>query len=320
MTTGRDVFEKSISIIDELSDNGMVIDSQVKEYKSRAPYLLDLWQKEMVKSGDCYKTFELACTRKENLLGDLNNYGIIRECNGETDEYTAFGAHCFYIETDGNCVVSFTEDGIPLSGRYIFNGGPETEFTGTINITVPEGTTSFLPIRGILDSAGEKVTMAISGTYYFRHNNRALCPYRYDSASKVPDFKPWIRVKMPDDFKSRAQIISETKNWQYQESNNHKWEGNNELYVLFSFEGLIRIKYVPIPAEITSLEQTLELDEITAASASYYLAEHFFRADMNDTAADRCAAKFRELKIDSMVKPPLTPSEIRDVYGIGKGV
>ncbi len=158
--------------------------------------------------------------------------------------------------------------------------------------------------------------MTIGGTYYFRHNNRALCSYKFPSASRVPDFKPWVKVTMPPDFKSKTQIIQETANWQYDADGNHKWEGNNELYVLFSFEGLIRIKYVPVPAEITSLDQTLEIDDITATAGAYYLAEHFAMADMNSELAALCRDKYRQLKMESMLNKPLTTAEIIDVYGI----
>jgi hypothetical protein len=37
---------------------------------------------------------------------------------------------------------------------------------------------------------------------------------------------------------------------------------------------------------------------------------------MNDELARRCKEKFRELKIDSMVKQPLQPAEIKDIYAI----
>lgn len=313
--TGKNIFDKAISLIDELSDSGVVQDAQVREYKSRAPYLLDMWQKEMAKSGDLFKTFEYACTRKKNLLGDLNHYGIIKENNGETDTYSATGVNCFYVEVDGNCSISFTENGNAVSGKYSFNGGEETDFTETINITVPENTKTFLPIRGILTTFGGVVTMAISGTYYFRHNNRALCPYKFNSALMVPDFKPWYKISMPSDFKSKSQIIDEYPSWQYSESTQHKWEGKKDLYVRFGYEGLIRIKYVPVPEEITNLDQTLEVDDITAQSGAFYLAEHFALADQNETLAETCSRKFRELKMESMISTPLTPTEIKDVYG-----
>ena len=317
MYTGTEIFSQAIAILDELSDSGTIVESQIKEYKHRAPYLLDLWQREMIKNGDLFKTFELSCFRKKNLLGDTSQLGIIIENNAEPQSYSASGAYCFYIEVDGDCTLTFTEDGTPLSGKYSFNGGAETAFTGTVNITVPAGTTSFLPIRGILTASGGNVTMTISGDYYFKHNNRALSPYKFATADKVPDFKPWYKVQMPSDFKSRSQIISEYPSWQYQEgSSSVKWEGANELYVMFSYDGIIRIKYIPVPTKITDLSQTIEVDDITAASGAYYLAEHFAMADMNDELARRCKEKFRELKIDSMVKTPLQPSEIKDIYNI----
>ena len=100
---------------------------------------------------------------RKNLLGDLNQVGKIIENNGETQTYSGTGAYCFYIEVDGDCTVTFTENGSPLSGKYTFNGGEETEFNGTINITVPEGTSAFYPLKGILNATGGNVTMTITG-------------------------------------------------------------------------------------------------------------------------------------------------------------
>lgn len=315
--TGTELFNMSVAILDELSDTGTIVDSQIKEYKYRAPYLLDLWQHEMAAHGDLYKTFEIDCFRKKNLLGDLSQMGIIKENNAESQAYSAVGAYCFYLEADGDCTIAFTEGGADVSGTYSFNGGTETAFTGTISITVPAGTTSFLPIKGILTATGGNVTMTITGSYYFRHNNRALSPYKFATAANVPDFKPWYKVEMPSDFKSRSQIITEYPNWQYAENSpSIKWEGANELWVLFSYEGLIRIKYVPVPAKITALTQTLEIDDVAATSGAYYLAEHFAMADQNDALAARCKEKFRELKIESMIKSPLQPAEIKDVYSV----
>lgn len=317
--TGTEVFNQAISILDELSDTGAIVESQVKEYKYRAPYLLDLWQHEMAAHGDLYKTFELSCFRKKNLLGDTNQMGKIIENNAESQEYSGAGAYCFYVEVDGDCTLTFADGGAALSGTYSFNGGAETAFAGTIAITVPAGTTSFLPIKGILAATGGTVTMTISGSYYFRHSNRALSVYKFATASAVPDFKPWYKITMPSDFKSRSQIISEYPSWQYVEGTpSVKWEGANELYVMFSYEGLIRIKYIPVPTKITDLSQTLEIDEITCISGSYYLAEHFAMADQNSELAGRCKEKFRELKVDSMIKQPLQPAEIKDIYAIGE--
>jgi hypothetical protein len=316
--TGTQIFNRAIAIINEISASGTIDQSSVAEYSARAPYLLDMFQKEVMKIAREPETFEVSCFRKKNLLGDTGQYGNIIENNNESQEYTAQGANSFYFEVDGDCTVTLQEDGVDLSGYYVFNDGDATAFTGTISISVPDGTTSFLSCKGIFTPASttSNITMTFSGDYYYRHNNRALSSYKFASADKVPDFKPWYKIEMPSDFHSRKQIISETEPWQYAESNNHHWEGRS-LYVLFSFEGIIRIKYIPVPTEITSLTQELEIDDMAAQAGAYYLAEHFAMSDMDDELARRCKEKYRELKLETMLKEPLAVSEIIDVYDIG---
>jgi hypothetical protein len=305
----------AIAVIDGLSDSGAVSDSDVKEYKFRAPYLLDAWQHEIAKSGDFFKTIEFSCFRKNNLLGDLNCFQAI-EFIGVDQIYTAIGANCFYVEVNENSIIKLQENGQPLSGTYIFNGGTPTAFNGTINITVPAGTTSYLPIRGVLSPSSQTsaTSLIMSGTTYYRHNNRALSPYKYSSASKVPDFKPWYKIDMPSDFKSRTQVIDEYPSFQYEIDSQFKWENNNELYVQFGYEGLIRIDYIPVPTKITDLSQTLEVDDTTAMSGAYYLAKMFALADQNTELANVCSAKYKELKNESMVKETLSFMNITDVY------
>ena len=50
MYTGTEIFSQAIAILDELSDSGTIVESQIKEYKHRAPYLLDL-ASERIKNG-----------------------------------------------------------------------------------------------------------------------------------------------------------------------------------------------------------------------------------------------------------------------------
>lgn len=315
--TGQEIFERAMAVMDEISETGALNPDDVAEYEAKAPLLLDIWSRRMAKTAGRKKSFEISCVRKKNLLGDLNQVGKIIENNGETQTYSGTGAYCFYIEVDGDCTVTFTENGSPLSGKYTFNGGEETEFNGTINITLAEGTTSFLPLKGILNATGGDVTMTITGSYYFRHNNRALSPYKYPSADKVPDFKPFYKIELPDDFVSRSQIISEYPQWQYQEgSSSVKWENDKDLYVMFSYEGIIRINYVSLPAKITSLDQTIEYPEHVAMSAVPYLVKHFARADMNSEIARDAKEEFAQMYVDAAVKEPLTPVEIIDVYSM----
>lgn len=318
--TGQEIFERCMAVMDEMQTDGTLSTDDVAEYKAKAPMLLDIWSKRMAKSAGKKKTFEISCFRKKNLLGDVGQMGAIKENNGTTDEYTGKGANCFYLEVDGDCTITFSEDGGTLSGKYSFNGGAETDFTDSIAITVPAGTTSFLPIRGILSPASQTstITMSITGTYYFKHNNRALCPYKYASADKVPDFKPYYKIDMPTDLISRTQIITEFPSWQYNEGSAAvKWENDNEMYVMFSYEGLIRINYVSLPVKITSLDQEIEYAENVAMSAVPYLVKHFARADMNDEMTSDAKEEFRQMFADASTKEPLSTTEIVDIYAIG---
>jgi len=309
MTTCQQIHNRSIALIDELSETGTIDPTKTKEYGNRAPYLLDMWQKEMVKSGDYHKTYEKSCFKKANLLGD--SFDII-ENTGTAQVYTAKGANCFYIEVDGNCTILLQENGVDITGSYSFNNGVATAFTSTITLTMPTDSTSFVSLKGTFSATGS-VTMTVNGTYYFRHCNRALAIYKYSAATLVPDFKPWYKLTMPDDFKSRTQVIEE-----YPKYSNYpmtKWENGNELFIAYDYSGIVRVNYIPIPTEITLLTQTLEIDDITAQSGAFYLAEHYAMADQNTDLAMICRDKFESLKFESMAKTPLSNEQIIDVYG-----
>ena len=49
MTTAEDIFNKAIVILDELTETGAIADSEIAEYKHKAPYLLDMWQHEIAR-------------------------------------------------------------------------------------------------------------------------------------------------------------------------------------------------------------------------------------------------------------------------------
>ena len=317
MYTAQKINNMAIALIDEISDTGTIDANKTKEYSARAPYLLDMWQKEMAKSGDFFKTFELSCFRKINLLGDLDSFTAVE--HKDTDlTYEADGANCFYFGVDSAADVYIEQlsngSWVSVSGTYIDEQNKvPTAFTGLISANT--STASFNYYKGIITATG-KVRIRFSGNYYYRQNCRALCPYKFISASKVPDFKAWYKIDLPADFKSRTQVVNEYTMWQYEQDTQAKWEGK-EFYIQFGYEGIIRIKYIPIPVEITSLTQTLEVDDITAMSGAYYLAEHFALADQNDEIARVCRSKFKELKVDSFMKTPLSNTEIVDVYGIG---
>lgn len=192
--TGDEVFAQAISILDEISDAGTIVDAQIKEYKYRAPYLLDLWQHEMATKGKLYAT-------------------------------------------------------------QVYTNASQDNVNKWVKFTLPTG------------------------------------------MKKIKD------VMFLDSDSQIGQI-------QYRKF------GNTDIYFCFPELGTVQMLYVPTPAKITTLTQTLEIDESLCMSGAYYLAEQFAMADQNDELASMCRNKYKELKLESGDDYPLAPTEIVDVYGI----
>lgn len=316
--TGLEIFNMSVAVIDELSDTGTITDSLVSEYKNRAPYLLDLWQGGISKSGDLFKTFEASFFRKINNLGDLSSFDAVEHTDTDLMFETDKKTNCFHFSVDSDAtayaeeLIGSTWTNIP--GFYITYGGVATAFTGLIDAVGNQ--LSYKDYKGILSptSPTNRIRLRFSGSYYYRIMNRALSPYKFVSADKVPSFKAWNEIDMPDDFKTKTQVVAEYPEWQYGEDTDTKWENGNKMYVQFSYVGIVRINYIPLPLKITSLTQTLEVDEITARSGAHYLAKYFALADQNTDLANVCSAAYKEIKSESMMKQPLTNTEIIDIY------
>ena len=63
MATARDVYNKAIALIDEISsETGTVDVSTTGDYESRAPYLIDILQKEVARIGKYRKTVDVTVT------------------------------------------------------------------------------------------------------------------------------------------------------------------------------------------------------------------------------------------------------------------
>ncbi|MCT4545099.1 MAG: hypothetical protein N4A63_16335 [Vallitalea sp.] len=53
---GKQIFEMAIDLINERSETGVIIDSDVKEYKNKTPTLLTIGQYELSRIADIYNT------------------------------------------------------------------------------------------------------------------------------------------------------------------------------------------------------------------------------------------------------------------------
>jgi hypothetical protein len=68
--TANDVFEISMSLIDERLDTGVVDATSTTVYKKNAPYLLTLLQNDLVNDSNYFKTYTITRTAVTDTAGD----------------------------------------------------------------------------------------------------------------------------------------------------------------------------------------------------------------------------------------------------------
>jgi hypothetical protein len=283
-----------MDLIDERLDNGSISESDTKSYKVKSPSILTMGQNELIKEGDLFKTHEISCSPIPNLLGE--QFKITEHLENDLI-FQAIGAKAYYFEVDGEATIYIEE----LDGTVL----------DTIN--VDNTVRSFTAYKGAINTSDD-IRLRFTGDYYYRVTNVALYPYKFQ-VDRIPDYRPWVKKVMPNDFKRVDQIVKEYPQSQYVKESDYKWEGRKDLYTSYDFNGTIRVVYRPVPTKITDLSQNLEIDDVTATTLlPYFLATHLMLEEKDDLAGyfnDR----YEQLKYDFKKKPPATEEPIIDVYG-----
>jgi hypothetical protein len=284
------------------------VPDDVDDLKAYTPGILTALQAELIRSGDIYSTFEIACKPANNMLGyssgndyvevpdSSGNYTVSKECSGS--------AKAYYFEVSNDCTV-YVED---------YTGVWNT--LATVNCAPTLG--GYTAFKGIVTptAGATKSRLRFTGSYRFIFTNYALFKEAYASVNDVPIYRPWYKVEMPTDFKSIETIVEEYPQRQYTKSAAYKWEGFKDLYVNYYFEGNIRIKYRPVPSTVTSLSTVLQVDDVTARSILPWGLGMELYKDASQTKFAYFERRYREMKALSMLKQPASESAILNVYGI----
>lgn len=305
--TVSNIILKARALLDEYSDEGVLIpESEVIDLQTKSIPLVDMAQKELYKIGKLYKTFEFANKPAPNLLGMFSNFDIV-EFIGTTQYYPSengvVGAKAYYFEVDGPGTVTIQEK---QSGTW------------TTLTTITPTATTMTAYKGSISpvDTSNPIRLVFSGTTFYRHVNRALYSYPFAS-DRIPTYRPWFKVSMPSDFRTVDQIVNEYPTRQYQRDTNYKWEGYKDLFVNYYYEGLIRIVYKPVPVTITSVTDTLEIDDITAQAIVYYVAARLAPFE-NKELVSFFESKYEELKRENTNDMPTSEVDIEDFYGGGR--
>lgn len=306
MGTVRNLFLKARVLLDEYTDDGVLIpEAEVADMQAKSILLASMAQYELHKIGKLYNTFEFYNKPAPNLLGMFSNFELV-DFIGIPQYYPnvtgIVGAKAYYFEADGEGTVKVEEN----------QGGV---WTALATITIPDTVSSPTAYKGLISplSSSNSIRLTFTGLTHYRHSNRCLFSYPF-LASKIPNYKPWVKITMPSNFQSRDQIIEESATRQYINSIAHKWEGWKDLYINYYFEGSIRVIYKPVPTPLTAIDDVLEIDDITAQAIVYYISARLAPFE-NKELVNFFESKFAELKLESTKVGPATESEIIDVYG-----
>ena len=260
-TTVQQIFYKVRSLLDEYSTDGVLIpDADVADMQAKSILLADMAQKELFRIGNHYKTYQYTQKPPENLV---QNGFDLEEYDGSDKYYPSedgiAGVYAYYIEVDGDCTVYIQEQ----------QSGVWTTIV-TRNIT---GTGEMVAYKGVIVATDttNPVRMLVSGTEYFRHQNRAMFDVPY-SAARVPDYRPWVKVSLPSDFMALDCVVSEYPTKEYTKGLSYKKEGFKDYYVAWDYEGALRFVYKPVPTTLSAITDTIEVDDIAAQAIVYYVA------------------------------------------------
>jgi hypothetical protein len=306
--TVENILIRALALIDELTTTGTRDTTKTADYAGKTPALVNMYQKELLRTSDLCDIYEVARKPINNELGEGFTY---EEYLATESIYEANKpAYAYYFESDSNSGVAYIED---------YNGGWNTLATVVMSNT----TDGFIAYKGrVPPTAGAtKSRIRFTGSYYYRTVNRALFNVPFESG-KNPDYGAYVKITLPTDTKYIESVKLEYENKQYSNDDMYKIERNGNLqylYVAYEFEGKIRVEYKPIPTAITSLTDNLQIDDMTADLIAYKLASTFMLSEQNIDACDRLKNDYDNLKREANRKQPIGATEIVDYYGVKGG-
>lgn len=301
--TAKQIFEMTMDLIDERLDTGLIDEDATADYKARTPGILTTLQNELLPYSDTYKTFDL---RRVPIEPVASVEEIVQHEESDINVVAPTKAYGYYFEADGPGTAYIEE----LVGSW--------NILETITIN---DNSYFEEYKGLItpDVSATSVRIRFSGNFYYNYTNVALYDKRFSGVEKVPEYKPYIKIDMPDDFKSISQIVTESYPNNYVKTVDYYWEKESELHVNRRFEGEIRVIYRPSPGPITSIDDTLVLDDVMAASVLPYGLGAKLMATENVSLGSYLQSIYDENKFRAVQDKPQPINPVEDVYDVTLG-
>ena len=307
--TVNDIFENAIALVNGISDDGTVDITTTADFKARTPFLTNLLQMELIKTGDLTAKYEVSYSPMKNLLQD--RLEILEHITTDIIYETAIGniAKAYYFDSDASSGTVYIEDyangWLPIATIPLVNSG-----------------LGMISYKGLVSPSvnATKTRIRFSGSFNYRYSNFGLFSNSFSDISKMFDYSPYVKITMPTTVHSIKEVIVETFPNSYEVVDDSKFEINGTTLSIFinrDFSGKIRIMYIPNPTKITlaDLSETLQIDDYSCNIIAYGLAMNFMIGIRDDVMASMFKNKFDELKSLSQFKKPKSAKKIINKYG-----
>ena len=272
--TAQEIFDIVMDLSDDANDSTLVA-----EYEGRTPGMLTLIQSALLQESKYTKTHTI--TRTKPVTGLRSFETLLHEDEDETHEcgepvfgyaFTSTGTGTVYIE-------DWVSGWNPVA---VITVTADTEYTGTVTGT----------------AGATRSRIRLAGDYVFGVNNYALYKAEYET---VPSFAPYVLEDMPSDFNAFEDVVS-IECGEYSQNKPYQWEENGQLYVDVDYSGVIRVIYYPNVVAITSMTDSLVLNERLCKSTVAYMLGMELYKEANDILYNHFYKMYLDTK--SMNKTP----------------
>lgn len=309
--TIEQLFERACSLVDSMTDAGIIDASTTSDYRGRTLSLVDVCQKELGDISDYYKIYEISSSSIPSMFGrgaytEVKQYEVYEDLEFEVNNGEKGLAKAYYFEADSNDGTAYVED---------YNGSWNTLAT----ITLSNSTVGFQTYSGNLTgtTGATKSRIRFTGSYHYNVVNVALFDIAFENG-KIPVYRAWKPIQLPVDVYKIDNVKVEYSPNVYTNNSAYRieWEySRQKLYVDYNFNGVIKVQYKPFTTIPTAFTDTIEVDDLTAQCICYYLAMNFVATEQNSDLRDMFRSQYESLKILCNKEQPLTEVQIIDYYG-----
>lgn len=301
-TTVQDIIYKARALIDEYTEEGIIIGAgEVADIEAKMILFIDSGQKELYREGRLFKKFSFfnnPVTPIDGIMSGFDSVVNSDEIQYYPSEEGTIEGKSYYVEANKTHTIEIQEFEAGSWSSLVTENGvasvPFIAYKGNITVSTP----------------GNAVRMKISGTTYFNHINRAFFPYKFVT---VPDYRPWVRLTLPSDFRLLEEIIEEFPTRQYKKASQYKWEEPNVFVYNYYGEVNYTLNYKPVPTTITAKTDILEIDDITAEALAYFAASWVAPFE-SQAMTNPLFQKYTELKLEATIEQPSSEEQIVNHY------